>query len=505
MIEYKIRIDVKGPHTFDTKVELTSGDVQAYRLHFCFYDDGQPFDASACNLIVKGKRPDGVVVADGGIIEKDGTAHYDIVGSLCAVAGFLSLEVALTNNAGAYLTTKELLFFVREGHGDGALAEEEVTPLLTQMATLINQTEVVKNDCAHVAKSCAEEETNRVQAEAERNAAVDIVMANAEAASRQAGEALLAAQEAKNEAAAAAQEATYASLAAQKAQIAAEAMSYASLTVSTGEDKEHAIDDSVHQPIVSLRLLGESVQDGVPSPDAPIEVVSVENPVVTFSNGTNEQRVTLDGITLRGLKDATGAWAARDEIVVDGKAKTVKLVKNVKELQLTMNGKYTAAPASEEYVFLTNSNLWDRKYMSNIQDSLCNYFPYSIKALNGTYNRCDSEYFWLHFSKETKHYYYISLKSSRLDMTNDETVVASANAFLEDIGAKIYYVINAVESDITNTEAGQALLSLCTYYPETSIVCDADCTVAYIADTTKAFNKLVERVAQLEVATVNNM
>ncbi|MBR5236174.1 MAG: hypothetical protein IKW06_02215 [Clostridia bacterium] len=509
MIEYKIRIDLKGPRTVDTKVELTSGDVLAYRLRFFFYDDGKPYDISSCNLIIKGKRSDSTVIADRGVAEKDGTAYYDISGSMCALAGALSLELALTNDIGAYLTTKELLLFVNEGHGDGELSEEDVTPLLTQMTTLINQTEVVKNDCVDVAKNCAAEEANRVQAEAERNAAMDVVMANAEAASRSAGEAVTEAECAKNEAAAAVLEATYASLAAQKAQIAAEATGYATLAVSTGAaGKEHAIDDSARQPIVGLRLLGESLQDGVPTPDAPIEVMSVENPVVTFSDGTNEQKVTLDGITLRGLKDASGAWAARDEIVVDVKAGTVKFIKNVHEVDVTVKNIYpnnNHFVQTEKCVPFFCLPVYNRNFISNQQDSLCSSLPFSVGAISESGSHDKGEFYWLHTDKAYYSYSYVSLKASRLDMTSVGAAVASANTFLKSIGAKLYYVIKPVETDITNTEVGQALLSLYTYCPDTAVACDADCVVTYIADTTKVFNKLVTRVAQLEAATVNNI
>lgn len=60
------------------------------------------------------------------------------------------------------------------------------------------------------------------------------------------------------------------------------------------------------------------------------EIVNIENPTISFkANETddNPQKVTLNGITLRGLKNADGIWVARDEIVVkDGRVKMVQKV-----------------------------------------------------------------------------------------------------------------------------------------------------------------------------------
>ncbi|MGN1059300.1 MAG: BppU family phage baseplate upper protein [Clostridia bacterium] len=140
MIEYQIRIDVKGQRTLYTDGVFTTGDVQAYRLRFLFYDDGAPYDVSGCSLVLRGKRSDGVVISDVGHIEADGTAYYDVSGSLYAVAGSLSVEVALTGAADEYLTAKELIFNVRGGHGDGDPATEDTAPMISKLLEEIKQT-----------------------------------------------------------------------------------------------------------------------------------------------------------------------------------------------------------------------------------------------------------------------------------------------------------------------------------------------------------------------------
>ena len=58
--------------------------------------------------------------------------------------------------------------------------------------------------------------------------------------------------------------------------------------------------------------------------------------------------------------------------------------------------------------------------------------------------------------------------------------------------------ISGVETDISETEEGQALMALQTNYPVTNIVCDADLEVSYLADTTNAYNNLLGRISALE-------
>lgn len=52
-------------------------------------------------------------------------------------------------------------------------------------------------------------------------------------------------------------------------------------TSTTG--KNYTISDCAEETIVSLTAYGESVQDGAPTPDSPVEIVSVENPTITIA------------------------------------------------------------------------------------------------------------------------------------------------------------------------------------------------------------------------------
>ncbi|MBQ4518256.1 MAG: hypothetical protein II997_06710 [Clostridia bacterium] len=165
MITYTIRTDMKGKRTLETDAVFTTGDVQAYRLQFVFYDNGV-YDATGCSLVVKGKRSDGVVVFDEGVVDALGHAFYDVKSSMYAIPGTLSLEVALLTQDGGYLTVKELIISVREGFGEGELAED-AAPLLTELHNTLVEAREVTEKARPIVDIVATEES-RVLAETER-------------------------------------------------------------------------------------------------------------------------------------------------------------------------------------------------------------------------------------------------------------------------------------------------------------------------------------------------
>ena len=61
------------------------------------------------------------------------------------------------------------------------------------------------------------------------------------------------------------------------------------------------IDDAIDQTFAGFRIFGKTTQDGVPTPDAPVELVSVENPTIAV----NEQSMLVP-YTLRGVPVSSG-------------------------------------------------------------------------------------------------------------------------------------------------------------------------------------------------------
>lgn len=77
------------------------------------------------------------------------------------------------------------------------------------------------------------------------------------------------------------------------------------------------IDDAIDQTFAGFRIFGKTTQDGVPSPDAPVDLVSVENPTVEVNEQSMLVPYTLRGIPVRtggNHIDATGQKWICDEV-----------------------------------------------------------------------------------------------------------------------------------------------------------------------------------------------
>lgn len=76
-----------------------------------------------------------------------------------------------------------------------------------------------------------------------------------------------------------------------------------------------AVNDASNDPMQGIRIFGRSTQDGAPSPDAPVEIKSVENPVVTVAGKNlipNLSAYNGHGITIAPNPDGS--------VTVNGKA-----------------------------------------------------------------------------------------------------------------------------------------------------------------------------------------
>ena len=75
----------------------------------------------------------------------------------------------------------------------------------------------------------------------------------------------------------------------------------ASGIVCSAEGEAITLNDASDQAFRGLRIFGRSTQDGVPTPENPVEIVSIENPVISV----DEQTVSIP-LTLRGIPVTSG-------------------------------------------------------------------------------------------------------------------------------------------------------------------------------------------------------
>lgn len=75
----------------------------------------------------------------------------------------------------------------------------------------------------------------------------------------------------------------------------------AAAIVCEAEGEAIQVRDASNDPLVGLRIFGRSTQNGTPTPDAPVDIVSLAAPVVTVSDGSGGNVQTLTVTTPDGL------------------------------------------------------------------------------------------------------------------------------------------------------------------------------------------------------------
>ena len=110
------------------------------------------------------------------------------------------------------------------------------------------------------------------------------------------------------------------------------------------------IDDAIYQTFAGFRVFGKTTQNGVPTPDAPVDLVSVENPTITVNDQSALIPYTLHGIPVTSggnYTDANGQQWICDEIDF---ARGVYVRRVVKERMSSANNWYKSANTAKRYV-----------------------------------------------------------------------------------------------------------------------------------------------------------
>lgn len=236
-----------------------------------------------------------------------------------------------------------------------------------------------------------------------------------------------------------------------------------------------------------------------PTPEVPVDVECVKDPTITItdSNGENPQTVTLEDITLRGLKDNKGLWYDRDEIVVDVNKGTVTLRQSILEQSVSSAWKFNNYGTTATYRHPIPIRREQYNYSNaTITGLLCNYTQITIP---GMADRA------IGFANAYPQNTNLSYRYEYFGVSNYDEFIAFLKQ-CEDNGKPLtWYAARAtpIETDYTDTEWGQALLNLCTSYPTTSVLCDADCSITYKADTTNAVDNVKNELDTLKQAIIS--
>lgn len=89
------------------------------------------------------------------------------------------------------------------------------------------------------------------------------------------------------------------------------------LVVGTAKGERIVLTDAAEQYLIGCRIFGKSTQDGVPTPDAPVEIESVEDPTLSVNTQSMVVPYTLHGIPVTSggnYIDANGQQWICDEV-----------------------------------------------------------------------------------------------------------------------------------------------------------------------------------------------
>ena len=301
---YKISLDI-NEHGSQVVLKAKQSDT-GRKISISLRAGGSPYTiADDCYAVFAATKPDGSILYNACTIEGN-EIIYEFTEQTCAAVGRNRCEIKLYGLDDTLITSPRFALLV-DGtvYPDGRVESSNEFSALTH---LIGDTLAATGNANQAAEAATQATvTANTAADAAYNAIEATVQATANAsgaaaAANKANEAAIEATKDANEAAGyATNAAASASLASQNANDAAasaneasnnatlaannanEAASKASHTAKSlmvvGEEKGSiiALDDAIDQYLVGLHVFGKTTQNGTPTPDAPIELVSVGN------------------------------------------------------------------------------------------------------------------------------------------------------------------------------------------------------------------------------------
>lgn len=267
--------------------------------------------------------------------------------------------------------------------------------------------------------------------------------------------------------------------------------SYASpaFITPTADGSSITLEDSSNAPIQGLRIYGRSTQDGTPTPESPIDIISINNPIITISdNAENTQSVTIPHV-LCGLPvssggnytDNTGQQWVCDTLTVNADG----------------NGELVQKVGLEVLSDATASIIPDSDKIFTIKKSTTGY-------LQGKASLTQYRLLCSHFSTSEKQYVSASSPNNSMSWSGSpaqqlrvcSTMGAAAlNELFNSGNIVLQYILAAPITTPLSSEEVQSILSLHMYYPVTTVYNgqSADMSVTYVADIkTYIDNKFTE-------------
>lgn len=258
-------------------------------------------------------------------------------------------------------------------------------------------------------------------------------------------------------------------------------MSNSQIKVTTDKSTSIVLNDSSDCNIVGLTLYGKSTQSAVPSPTNPVDINSVENPSITFSNKKSSQNLQLNYI-LRGVDNTCDVLTINSDgtgFITEKLQQLVLLSSDFDNLKENPSGTNTHRCT----LTLSNSTQWANSSVKYAP--LCNVLQFYAFAGTEKYPCFDIRTNTLYVDLG------LSLNDTKATLKN----CADENNGIVLVGVKqTPTVINLTNEQING------FLNLHMYYPSTTVVSDCDSQLTYIADTKNYIDNKFNELATALVA-----
>ena len=254
------------------------------------------------------------------------------------------------------------------------------------------------------------------------------------------------------------------------------------IKVTTDKSTSIVLNDSSDCNIVGLTLYGKSTQSAIPTPTNPVDINNINNPSITFSNDSDRQSNNIQ-CTLRGIGNVC------DTLTVNSDG-TGYITQRLFVERITSQRKSTSLEwnySKATHRFFRN----DYSYSFDVKDNkpliLCSHLDVGENEKNTDF---DNSIGWIN----------VGGVGIAIRITEFDGDIAKFKKWLDD--NEVYVVAPRSKPITVNLSKDEVdkIISLHTYYPNTTIIADCDCQVEYVADTKNYIDNKIIEVATALVA-----
>ena len=254
------------------------------------------------------------------------------------------------------------------------------------------------------------------------------------------------------------------------------------IKVTTDKSTSIVLNDSSDCNIVGLTLYGKSTQSAIPTPTNPVDINNINNPSITFSNDSDRQSNNIQ-CTLRGIGNVCDTLTVNS----DGTGYITQrlFVERITSQKKSTSYEWNYSKATHR--FFRN----DYSYSFDVKDNkpliLCSHLDVGENEKNTDF---DNSIGWIN----------VGGVGIAIRITEFDGDIAKFKKWLDD--NEVYVVAPRSKPITVNLSKDEVdkIISLHTYYPNTTIIADCDCQVEYVADTKNYIDNKIIEVATALVA-----